>query len=103
MNKRRQDALRALGFDIERYYVEGFPPVWGLALTKNGEDVVVIESHGCHTDNDRHYNKFIVRSERARNWMMGDRRVNDRVILGPELRIFKTQREAAAWAARRYA
>lgn len=100
MKNTHKAALARRGVDVERYYVEGWPPVWGLALKRGDEDVAVIESHGCHTDNDRYYNKYVTRSRRAqegKTYTQGQPKTN----LGDEIAVHKTQREAVAAAMRR--
>jgi hypothetical protein len=63
--KRHRDAFAALGYTIEEYFIEGWPPVWGTAIQKNGKDVMVIETHGCHTEDDSLRNKYVVKGHRG--------------------------------------
>lgn len=93
MNKRRKDALASIGISVTRYFVEGFPPVWGIALTKDGVEFAVVESHGCHTEDDALRNKYAVRNARAVATVKDDYGL---VKVAPTLGIFKTQREAVA-------
>lgn len=102
MKKRHQEALATVGIEVEKYYVDGWPPVWGIALRMNDRDVAVVESHGCHTSNDAHRNKYVLRRTRA------TARVHDcpdtnqsEVILDTDIAIYRTQREAVAAYVRR--
>ena len=105
MRKFRQDALRAAGYDIERYYVEGWPPVWGLALRRDNRDVAVIESHGDHTNDDSIRNKYVVRETRATLARRPRGQSADlptpETKLGRMVSVHKTQREATLSAMQR--
>ena len=90
LKNRVKDQLEELGLTVENYYVEGWPPVWGLALRRGNKDVLIVESHGCHTDNDRYRNKYIVRKERSKPGR------HDKTILGDEIYVTKLQRIAIA-------
>lgn len=106
MNRRVKDALGRVGIEVERYYVGNdpycFPPVWGIALVKGGHDLVVIESHGCHTEDDRLLNKYVTRSRRAHaGKAKRDPDASRDTKLYPEIAVHRTQREAVAAAIRR--
>lgn len=97
MTKRQKDGLKRLGITPTRYFVEGYPPTWGVALVKDGRDLAVIESNGCHSDDDRLRNKYAVRATRATASLRDDAEYDDdygNVTLAPEKSIHRTQREA---------
>lgn len=94
MKARHKELLARVGIEVDTYFLDGWPPVWGIALRRNGEDVAVIESHGDHHDDARYRNKFILR--RTRSVAEGE---PDEVRTRPGSRdyaIRKTQREAIA-------
>jgi hypothetical protein len=105
MNRALKGKLAKIGITVEHYYIGdepySFPPVWGIALRRDNIDVAVIESHGCHTEDDRVRNKYVIRSHRAAADL--EHPTSDDAYpttLGEERGIFKTQREAVARAIR---
>jgi len=91
MRKYRKEALKSLGIDVERYYVEGDPPIWGIALVRDGATLAVVEqtprAHDYTGDG-----KYHVRSSRTEEGQQP----------APSFGAFRTQREAiAGWV--RYA
>jgi hypothetical protein len=84
--KKHREALASLGFTVEEYWIGGWPPVWGTAIQKNGKDVMVIETHGCHTDNDKLRNKYMLKYHRG--------------VAAGQVGIFKLKREALTAFAR---
>lgn len=71
VTKRQRDAFARLGYTIEEYFIEGWPPVWGTAIQKDGKDVAVIETHGCHTDDDRYRNRYLLKPKRGADQVFG--------------------------------
>jgi hypothetical protein len=84
LKKRHREALRNLGIVVEDYYIEGWPPTWGKQFINdnNGNEIAVIEHHGCHHDSAEFRNKYILKGRRG--------------VLSPPISIHKTQREAIA-------
>lgn len=102
MNNRRKEALASIGIEVEKYYVDGWPPVWGIALRVNDRDVAVVESHGCHTSSDAHRNKYTLRRQRATARVTDCPDTNEaNVTLDSDIAIYRTQREAVAAFVRR--
>lgn len=101
LKMRFQNALAEIGITTESYYVDSidvgdkwFPPVWGLALMRDGEDICAIETNGSWGE-DGYRNKYALVSGRSRN--------GDGVRVGGTVGCIKrTQRECLAEAVRRY-
>lgn len=91
MKQRQKDMLASLGITVERYYVDSWPPVWGIALVRDGKDLGVVETHGYHTDEARLRNKYAVRASRSQE----DKDRSEPIL------IKRTQREAVAEFLRR--
>ncbi|HEU5112114.1 MAG TPA: hypothetical protein VFU96_02285 [Acidimicrobiia bacterium] len=96
MRRRQKEALRRMGIETENYYVNAWPPTWGIALMRDGEDFAVVESHGDHVDEqNRHLRgKYVIRDRRATGpphlpggeWGDAD--------LGAELGVYRRQGDA---------
>jgi hypothetical protein len=85
--RHHREALATLGLAPVDYFIDGWPPTWGTAYQRDGEDVFVIESHGCHTDDDALRNRFMLKRGRG--------------VLHKPLGVYKLKRQAlAAMAAR---
>jgi hypothetical protein len=81
MRKRHRSALATLGYEVEERFIEGYPPEWQTLIKQGKKTVATIVSHGCHTDDDRKRNKYILRRK------------------GRPEEIYKLKRQAlAAWA-----
>lgn len=63
--RRHREALATVGITPVDYYIEGWPPTWGTAYQRDGQDVAVIETHGCHTDDDALRNKYVLKRSRG--------------------------------------
>lgn len=87
--RRHRAALARLGLTPVDYVIEGWPPVWGTAYQRDGADVFVVESHGCHTDDDALRNRYMVKRGRG--------------VLHPPLSVHRLKREALLAGARRFA
>lgn len=87
VRKRQREILGRVGFHAVEYFVDGWPPVWGTALIRAGEEVCVIETSGPHTNDDRLYNRYVLRDKRG----------------GKELAVHKLKRNALASAVGRFA
>lgn len=69
VTKRQRMAFDRLGYELVEYYIDsdycsGRPPTWGTAIVRDGKDALVVETHGCHTDDDRLRNKYVVKTKR---------------------------------------
>lgn len=105
MKKRHTEALATLGITTESYYVDGWPPVWGIALLRDGREMAVIEAHGQHHESSTYRNKYVLRAKRATTGPETkdeDGYASCPTILAPDIAIYRTQREAIAACVRRH-
>lgn len=99
--KRKAAALAELGLRAESYYVDGWPPIWGLSLVwvASGVEAAVIENTTSASsliengtwDGERG-KPYVVRRARS----IEDAR-SRRPLMGPAVRCFRLQRLAIGW------
>jgi hypothetical protein len=97
---RLTEALRTLGLTPDEYYIGSSPPIWGIALQRDGKDVAVIEHTPRAHDytQDGRYHVRLVRSK-----VMEGKDKQFAPLRSPSLHSHKRQRDAiAAFLSRQY-